>query len=247
MKLQNALLGCGIALCALVVHALADIPNGTIVPVALNSSISAKDARVGQTISTSVMQDVPLPNGMRIREGAKIIGGLREVQPASEGTPAKISFSLTNYVSKEGIRPVRTSLRAIASFVEVESAQVPTTNANNTTLQVGGDDVVYRGGGLVVNATNGPVGGPAGITGVLVRTAVTPGSPCHDDPGETQGPQALWVFSSTACGVYGLNATTITKSGATEPVGIVELTLGGGARLSRGTAMLLRVIESQNN
>ena len=56
-------------------------------------------------------------------------------------------------------------------------------------------------------------------------------------------PQALWVFSSDACGVYDLKGVKIVQNGKPEPVG--EITLGfakDDMKLESGTALLLRVV-----
>ena len=71
--------------------------------------------------------------------------------------------------------------------------------------------MVYWGGGPVENRT-GPVGEPAsGTTDVLVKLSAKPGSPCEGD--ENQGPQALWAFSSDACGVLGLPDAILLHAG----------------------------------
>jgi hypothetical protein len=155
-------------------------------------------------------------------------------------------------VASKKTLPITTNLRAIASPTEVESTQIPTmgmgcgdTWESRTTVQVGGD-VVYWGGGPVDNSS-GPVGKPVtGTTGVLVRVTAKPGSPCQGEVDENQGPQALWVFSSDACGVYGLGDTTIAHAGRTKPVGVIELdSKNGQVKVPSGSGMLLRVIGSQ--
>lgn len=247
MKSPKTLLAISFGLFALSCYAQDAIPEGTDIPVQLNSSMSAQNSAPGQTLAARVMQGVPLPNGARIPAGAKLIGRVVEVQPAAEGKPASVSFTFTNYMSASGVLTVRTSLRATASFVEVESARIPTTGIDDwggrTTVQVGGTDVVYWGGGPVQNVT-GPVGEPViGSTdSVLVKLLATPGTSCNNESGSKR--QALWVFSSDACGVYGMNGVTITKDGLADQTGVAELTLGGDTKIPRGTAMLLRVMSN---
>jgi hypothetical protein len=112
-----------------------------------------------------------------------------------------------------------------------------------TTHQVGGD-VVYWGGGPVMSRI-GPVGKPlvGADSGVLVRVTANPEGQCRGELDENHDLQALWVFSSDACGVYGLNGMTIAHAGRAEPVGVIELTSSGGQiKIGSGSGILLRVI-----
>src|ERR1700694_5588300 len=74
------------------------IPSGTILPVRLNSTISSAKCRRGQVITGRTMQDVPLLPGVRIREGAKVIGHIVEVTPATSGARARISLQFDRLV-----------------------------------------------------------------------------------------------------------------------------------------------------
>jgi hypothetical protein len=45
-----------------------------------------------QPVSASIMQDVPLPGGAKIRQGSKVLGHVVEVISAKSGSPARISL-----------------------------------------------------------------------------------------------------------------------------------------------------------
>ncbi len=219
LRMSSALIGMGFIVW--ITPAQENIPRGTIIPVSLNSSLSSQKSKTGQRISAWVSQDVPLPQGMKIKEAARITGHVVDVITATQGAEAHISLVFDRAVASGKTLPVTTNLRAIASAVEVESAQIPTmgmgcgdTWDSRTTVQIGGD-VVYWGGGPV-DSSSGPVGKPVtgSTAGVLVRPTAKPGSPCEGDIDEDQGPQALWVFSSDACGVYGLDDTMIAHARA---------------------------------
>jgi hypothetical protein len=117
----------------------------------LNSSLSSRKSKPGQPISARVAQDVPLPIGMKIREGARITGHVVQVTPATQGAAAHISFVFDRVVASKKTLPITTNLRAIASPTEVESTQIPTmgmgcgdTWESRTTVQVGGRGLLGR-------------------------------------------------------------------------------------------------------
>jgi hypothetical protein len=221
------------------------IPAGTILPVALNSSLNSRKIKSGQVITARVMQDVPLP-GSTIHAGTKVIGSVIDVKPANGGSGAQISFRFdTLLVSKRRI-PITTNLRAAASMMAVEAAQLPESGPDRgtsqnawTTDQIGGE-VVYRGGGPVADGLR-PVGEPT-YGGVLVHVSAKPGTPCRGEIEGNDRLQALWVFSSDACGVYDFADLKIVHAGRSNPVG--EITLAsdkGDMNVRAGGGMLLRV------
>ncbi|HWY08076.1 MAG TPA: hypothetical protein VNY24_14545 [Candidatus Acidoferrales bacterium] len=79
--------------------------------------------------------------------------------------------------------------------------------------------------------------------GVLVRVRAQPESKCGGPLDAEDRLQALWVFSSDACGAYGIQGVTIAHAGRTEPVGEIALAAEQKDLLVRGASgMLLRVI-----
>jgi len=227
-------------------HAADSIPPGTVLPVLLNSTLSSTKSKPGQIVTARIMQDVPLPDGRTIRAGATVIGRVTAVTSASNGNHARISLRFdTLKISRQRI-PIATNLRAIASLAEVEQAQLPITGPDRgtpesawTTVQIGGD-VVYRGGGPV-EGTLGNVGKPVD-GGVLSRLSQNPDRGCRGAVDANDAPQALWVFSSDACGPYSLPHLTIAHAGRTDPVGEIILeTTKGEVNVHSGAGMLLRV------
>jgi len=222
------------------------IPAGTILPVALNSSLNARKVKPGQVITARVMQDVPLSQGSTIHAGAKVIGKILEVTPAHGTNGARVSFRFDILeVSRQRI-PITTNLRALASMMAVEDAQLPEAGPDRgtsenawTTDQIGGE-VVYRGGGPVANGLRS-VGTPT-ANGVLAHVSAKPGTRCRGEIEGNDRPQALWVFSSDACGVYDFPDLTIVHAGRTNPVGVITLGSGkGDLNLRGGSGMLLRI------
>jgi hypothetical protein len=150
-----------------------EIPAGTVIPVMLRTTLDARKAKVGQKIEAQVMQNVPLSSQTRIRTGAKLVGHVVEVtrpSAASGSRGSRIAISFDRLLMGGAAIPVTTSLRSLASMMEVFEAQLPTnaiddygtTAADWVTVQIGGN-VVYRGNGTVM--TDGQVVGKSTIGG----------------------------------------------------------------------------------
>jgi hypothetical protein len=226
------------------------LPVGTVLPVKLDHGFSSKNARVGQVITGHIMQEVPLPNAGRIPEGAKVLGTIVAVSPAGNSLNAQVSFRFDQIEIHHKRTAVVTGLRALASFVEVAYAQLPETvptfgssYVSATTEQIGGD-IKYGYGGAVTDNQSHTVG-TGTLSGVLVHVRAQPEAGCRGPLDGEDRLQALWVFSSDACGVYGINGVSIAHAGRTEPLGEILLTAatGGDVTVRGGSGMLLRVIQ----
>ena len=131
-------------------------------------------------------------------------------------------------------------------MMEVEDAQVPPTGTDRgtpwawmTTSQIGGE-VVYGQGGPVTHGSQ--VVGQAAPGGVLVRLSAKPGTSCRGPVDDNDRLQALWVFSSDACGTYGFSDLEIAHAGRTVPLGQITLeSKHGRIHVSSGSGLLLRV------
>ena len=201
------------------------IPAGTILPVSLNSSLRSGKSGSGAAITATVMQDVPLGAGKTLRAGSKVTGHVIEASAPGKGSDEpRISFQFDQVRFENRMVPITTNLRAVASVMEVETAQVPRT----------GEDGESEGSWSLV-----PIGGDQ----VGTRDA---GEECRGVVDGNSGVPALWLFSADACGAYGLGNLQILHSGHTAPVGEVTLTANGKAvKVGRGSAMLLRVNGSE--
>ena len=220
------------------------VPRGTILPVALMSSINTRKVHAGQKIKAEIMQDVPAAGHM-IPRRTKVVGHVIYGAATNNGG-SSLSLKFDYLQLRSEVIAIVTDLRAIASFMAVYDAQLPLTGPDRgtsdnawTTVQVGGD-VVYRGGGPVTS-DHQVVGMPVVGGGVLVHITARPGSPCRG-PLDGDQPQALWVFSSDACGIYGFNDLMIRHAGRTAPIGEIVLTsTRKDLKLPAGTGLLLRV------
>jgi hypothetical protein len=194
------------------------------------------------------MQEVPLPNRESIPEGAKLHGTIVAVERAGNSSGGKITIRFDTLESRHRVIPIVVSLRALAGFMEIQFAQTPeftpgfgTPYVWANTRQIGGDEV-YGVGGPVTNQRAERVGKGV-FGGVLVHVRSQPESLCRGALDSEDRLQALWVFSSDACGVYGIPGVKIAHAGRTEPVGEITLLADQQDLLVRGASgMLLRVI-----
>jgi len=237
----SALFAAIVSVCAISLRAARSIPAGTVLPVRLDSTLSSVRSHSGQLITARVMQTVPLPGSM-VPAGAKVIGHIVNVSASG----ASISVVFDTLETRGEKIPIATNLRAIASFVAVSNAQIPDTGADRgtpesawTTTQVGGDSV-YRGGGHV-EGINGIVGEPV-AGGVLSHIYANEEGGCRGPINPNDSLQALWVFSSNACGAYGFSDLKIRHTGRTAPTGQITLdSASGPVKIERGAGLLLRV------
>jgi hypothetical protein len=227
------------------------IPLGTILPVILRTTIAPEKMKEGETIRGEIAQDVPLPGGAKIRKGSKVEGHVVEVVAAGNGNNAKISIRFAKVYSHGQAIPVKTNLRALAGFMDVQDAGLPQQapgegDVHNwwTTTQVGGESV-YGASGPVMSAEDASkVVGKSVNDGVLVQVRAKEGTKCRGAIDGNNNPQALWVFSSDACGIYGISNVKIAHAGRTEPVGTIVLEMQGrNTKIRSAAGMLLRVTE----
>ena len=198
------------------------------------------------------MQDIPLGPGRKIPAGSKVAGRIVEVVPASSGQEARVALQFDKVILRHQAMAITTNLRAVAGFMAVLDAQTPPIGPSEsdvydwlTTVQIGGD-VVYGKGGIVTAADNpNLIVGKEMHGGVLGKVTAKEGTACRGAIDGNDQPQALWVFSTSACGTYGLGHIAIAYAGRTDPDGVIVLTSDrGDLKIAAGAGLLLRVIEA---
>ncbi len=181
----SALLACLFVLLAWLPSVAQDIPPGTILPVRLNNSLKSNKSHFGQLISARVMQDVPLSPHSKVPAGAKVLGRIIEARPANGNAPAEMTIRFDVIAWGGHKERIVTNLRALATMMDVEEAQIPDTGPDRgtpeefwVTNQIGGE-VNYHGGGAVTHGSY--VVGHSVPDGVLVRMSSPPGSECRSE------------------------------------------------------------------
>ncbi len=223
---------------------LSRIPDGTILPVQLNTTISLAKVESGQAISARIAQDVPLENETKLRAGTKVLGNIIGV---TRGNPSRITLTFDKIeYSKSELLFVVMNLRALASYLEIDTASIPTTGPDRgtppawwNTVQVGGE-ALYGNGPL---ARGDQVLGHWVAGGAVGK--IEANGKCRGEAADNAREQALWVFSTDACGIYGYPNLAIEHAGRTTPVGeIILSSTNPHLKIRAGSGMLLRVDSS---
>jgi hypothetical protein len=239
--------------CAL--NAQNTIPPGTIIPVVLSHAIDSHKNKPGQPVVAQVAQDVPLGQNAVLRRRTKILGEITQVESNSGRTT--IGLRLDRIKLRQNQIAITTQLRAIADFMSILDAQRPTNAVGGkwnspsawTTVQIGGD-VVYRGGGPVQSRTGEIVGTPTPCVvedqcGVLDRVKSTPDPECAGTVADDTHPQAMWVFSADACGIYGFSDLRFQNGSTIFSAGQIFFSAEKRVKLPSGTGLLLTVTGTQ--
>lgn len=89
----------------------AEVPAGTILRVSFNQPISTATAKVGDTVSGELLDDLIADNGTVVaRSGSKVKGKVEHVVDSGRlARPAELRFRLTEVETRSGTRPVATS------------------------------------------------------------------------------------------------------------------------------------------
>jgi hypothetical protein len=212
---------------------------GTALPVSLNSTIHSKGNQAGQKIEGRLMQEVLLASGGQVKKGASVTG---HVVGVKEGASPAVMLHFDAIQDEGKSIPLNVSLRAVAGSSEVFQAKTPVDAASTNessdewvTKQVGGD-VVFRGRGYVTS----PQGKVGRWSGSGVWGKLTPAGNCALQESST-GEQSLWVFSTTACGTYGLPGLKIAAPGDAAPLGDITLQSTKNIDIRSGSGWLLVV------
>ncbi len=126
------------------------------------------------------------------------------------------------------------SVYAAESPIDAESNY---ESSNEWVMRQVGGDIVNRGRGLIASGETIVGTWKGAAWGKL--TPLLNGS-CPSAEGNDRE-QALWVFSTSACGLYGLRDVKLVHAGRTDPVGQIALESGQDLKLGGGSGWLLLV------
>ena len=218
---------------------------GTLLPVMLNSGLNSDKSKPGQKITAKLKQDVPLPDHGVIKAGAEVSGRIVSVTRGSATAPAKLVFVADRLQAKGSDYPITTGLRALASMAAVFQARQPINGSSPDTVSVWEWNTRQIGGEIVFGGQR-KVESLAGVVGTMVepgwvvavaRPNLEAGCPASDN----KDLQALWLFSTDACGVYGAEGLQISREPADNSDGHITLTAPTRIEVRDGAGLLLIV------
>jgi hypothetical protein len=219
------------------------IPVGTALPVALSSTLDARKDKPGQKIEARLMQDVPLSAGQKIKAGARVTGHIVGVTKLAGGG-SRMVLNFDQITTGGRTIPLTLAVRAVATSDSVYQAEVPINPTSNYESQ--NQWVMRQVGGEIVNRRLGMVGSDAGVVGRYdngapwgkLTSAIDGDCTAADGNGIEQ---ALWVFSTSACGLYGFEDLRLAHDGRTAPVGQIVLESGKNLHVGGGSGWFLLV------
>ncbi len=224
-------------------------PLGTLLPLMLNDNLDSDKSKPEQKLTAKLKQDVTLPDGTTVKQGSEVFGHIVSVNGKNGTAPARVVFVFDRIRVDKRDYPITVGARAMASMMAIYEARQPINSVamdgsspwDYNTRQVGGDIVYGRKG---VRSEAGVVGmspEPGWVVGVPLGN---PDAGCP--PPENRGPQSFWLFSTSACGVYGDGDEDMQISRKPDDNKNGEITLTAPNRvLVRGGAGLLLTVLPQ--
>jgi len=223
------------------------LPPGTLLPVMLNDTLDSNKSKPGQKINAKLKQDVILADGTTVKDGAELFGQVVSVSRSSGGVGARVVFVFDRIKMNGREYPISVGARAAASMMAIYQARQPMNSVaqdassvwDYNTRQVGGDVVFGRND---VRSGDGVVGmapQPGWVVGI---PRANPGAGCPAP--DNKNLQAFWLFSTSACGVYGDEdaAMEISRTPEDNDKGQITLTAPKHVLLRNGSGLLLTVL-----
>ena len=184
------------------VQAQEQFPVGTVIAIVLDHTLDSRNSRPGQRIVARVAQEVLLEDKRVIRVHPRYSGKSRRwkiVLDRRNSACASTGLSLAKQRLRSAPRCARCLCHGCRRCEADNPAAINTCAISDDSSDRG--DAVLRAAGTVENDMGEVVGKPV-YGGVLAMVVNRRGSKCEGMP-VSKTPQAVWLFSPHACGVYG--------------------------------------------
>lgn len=204
------------------------IPAQTTIPIIFSHTVDSRRANPGDAVTATTLQVIELPSGQSIPKNSIVLGRIVDVQAsAKNGSNSRLSIQFESIRVKNETIQIRVFVRALASPNESYDATHPTGPVGgdvlDTTTLIGGDYVYLSDKHLY--SPGGDVLGESRNNGIFARLVP---SAYHNRYGTflcggTDTVQSLAIYSTSACGPYGLGDTYMTAAGDADLSGVFTL------------------------
>ncbi len=201
------------------------LPASTAIPIYFTHNVDAGKAQPGAEVVAKTLQVVMLPGGRSIAKGTVVIGHVTEARgyhfdstPYAHQMSSYLSIHFDRIQAGGSVVPVNLTVRALADSFESDAAERPhfldDTDHLGTMIWIGGGE--FSPLDHTIKDDDGDAIGYNRKQGVFARLlpaeSTGAGSMIRCDSTDTE--QSVAIFSPSACGLYGLVATTMPQNGS---------------------------------
>ena len=202
----------------------------TAIPIEFIHTLDAGKVKPGDPVKARTIQVVHLRQGLDLPKGSLVIGHVVAAQRVHRGVSLSIlAFKFDRILVRQGALSVSLYVRALAGPIDSQDANYPTPpldmNLSETRTLIDGDQVtpsdhkVYSSDddGLIVVGENLKDG-----VFERLRPALAMNEESEVLCDATKGEQSVAIYSGSACGLYGFDATSLVHTGKGNH-GVVEM------------------------
>lgn len=231
----------------------------TTIPLIFTKTVDAARTHTGDPVQAKTMQGLTLPDGTQLAKGSTVRGHVVEARafsfdatPYAVQRPSILSIHFDQVVTKDGVRTISASIRALASRLEADEARTP--HRTDETDSVG--TMVLVGGGSFNPLSKEIVTGDGDIIGYNRRGGIFArllpagyeSRYSHFQCDGSNGEQSVAIFSPMACGVYGFDSLYMAENGLSGSFGTFRLeSRRRSVKLYAGCAALLELISPDHS
>lgn len=213
-------------------------------PITFTKSVSASNAKAGDSVEARTMQAVHLADGREVPAGARVTGHVLtatafkyDSTPYAKQTAGILDIQIDTLEVQGAQVPLRVSLRAMADPTTTWQSREPASSDNDplaTTTQIGGD--LLTPSQKEIRDRIGDVIGYNKKGGQFAHLIANSRGSLSCDGGDTEQPVS--VFSASACGLYGFTDVSLTDL---DPSHIGLSSTHGTPKIWKHTTALLEV------
>src|SRR6202789_1912911 len=227
-------------------------PQATL-PITFTKSISADHSKPGDTITAKTTQPIKLTDGREVGAGALVTGHVISASafgfdktPYAKQRSSILEVQFDALVVQGEKLPLRVYVRAMADPLTSEDAQKPQATDMDplgTLTQVGGDQLTPSQ--KEIRDRNGDIVGYNKRGGAFAHLIANSGRGAQCDGTDTEQP--VFIFSASACGLYGFaNLSSTSLGSASDPSHLAFSSTHGSPKIWRNSTALLEVLSESS-